>query len=75
MEFPRECERRFWCTLSKWGGCLLSRNDLNYRIWNVNSSNISNEVWTGFRADEFNVLIAHLELLFTRPVVLVWDKS
>ena len=43
MEFPRECERSFLCAESGREGCLSSRNDLNYRIWNRSGSNVKYE--------------------------------
>ena len=55
MEFPRECERRFLCTLSGRRGSLLSRSDLIYRIWRRNMSHISYEGWPWSRADGLDV--------------------
>ena len=72
MEFPRECERRFLCTLSGRRGSLLSRSGLNYMRWSRNISQISCEGWPWL--DSTYTLPARLELLFMGPVVLVWDK-
>lgn len=75
MEFPRECERRFLCTLSGRSGSLLSRSGLTYRIWSRNISHISYDGGlVPEPMDSTYTLPARLELLFMGPVVLVWDK-
>ena len=72
MEFPRECERCFLCTLSGREGCLLSRNDLNYGIWKRNGSDVSHEGGVGPEPMNLTyMLLARMKLLFMGPVVLV----
>ena len=75
MESPRECERCFLCTLSGREGCLSSRNDLNYRIWNRDGSDIRHKGELGSEPMNLTyMLLAQMELLFMGPVVLVWGK-